>query len=216
TRILKNTGMVPVFNHPDPDTAFRVVKACYDAGLHVFEWTNRGNEALSVFRQLVKSRKHDFPEMLLGTGSVYDGETAREFVSFGADFIVSPVLDPGLADTCKQLEVLWIPGTGTLTEIYQAQKWGADIIKIFPAQSIGGPEFVKAILGPMPWAQIMPTGGVTPDPDNLKAWFDSGVCGVGMGSKLFTKSLVENSDPGPLSKKIRQTLQLIESLRVTN
>jgi 2-dehydro-3-deoxyphosphogluconate aldolase/(4S)-4-hydroxy-2-oxoglutarate aldolase len=131
----------------------------------------------------------------------------------GASFIVSPVLDPDLADTCKELKVLWIPGCGTVTEIHQAQKWGAGIVKIFPGDAVGGPGFVKAVLGPMPWAQIMPTGGVSPDEGNLKAWFTAGVCCVGMGSQLFTKERTGDPDPEKLTSEIRKTIHIIEECR---
>ena len=206
---IKMGKIVPVFNHEDTETALRVLKACFDGGIRVFEWTHRSENAADIFLKLMAFSKKNFPSMLLGAGSIFDEDTARKYVSLGARFVVSPVLDPELRDTCRQLAVLWIPGAGTLTEIHQAQKWGADIVKIFPGDAVGGPGFVKAIRGPMPWAQIMPTGGVSPDKKNLDAWFEAGVCCVGMGSKLFTKELVNNPDPGPLVKKIQETLSYL-------
>ncbi len=204
-------GMVPVFNHKDPDAGCRVVQACYDAGLRVFEWTNRGPEAAGLFRVVKNYIDTNCPGMLLGVGSVFDGETCRRFHHMGASFIVSPVMEKEMAWTCKELNTLWIPGCGTLTEIHEAQKAGAKMVKIFPGDAVGGPGFVKAVLGPMPWAQIMPTGGVSPDFENLKAWFDSGVCCVGMGSKLFTKELI--ADPVALTEAVRNTLEMINRIR---
>ncbi len=211
SNVIKESGMVPVFNHKDPETGFRVVQACYDAGLRVFEWTNRGPEAAGLFKVIREYSNVHCPGMLLGAGSVFDPETCRQFHGMGADFIVSPILDPEMSVACKKQNILWIPGCGTLTEIHQAQKWGAGIVKIFPGDSVGGPGFVKAVLGPMPWAQIMPTGGVSPDYDNLKAWFDAGVVCVGMGSKLFTKELI--TDAARLTESVRHTIELIATVR---
>jgi 2-dehydro-3-deoxyphosphogluconate aldolase / (4S)-4-hydroxy-2-oxoglutarate aldolase len=211
--IMISGGMVPVFNHKDPEIGCRVVQACYDAGLRVFEWTNRGAEAEGLFQVVRKYIETHCDGMLLGAGSVFDGETCRKFHKMGASFIVSPVIEPEMAKTCKELNILWIPGCGTVTEIHQAQKWGASIVKIFPGDAVGGPGFVKAVLGPMPWAQIMPTGGVSPDAENLKGWFDAGVCCVGMGSKLFTKNLL--TDEALLTHSIKNTLELIQSVRKT-
>lgn len=205
--------MVPVFNNADKEVAFRVVKACYDAGLRVFEWTDRGAEASGMFRLIKEFIDENCPGMLLGAGSVFTGDACRRFRNMGASFIVSPVVDPEVAATCKELPVLWIPGCGTVTEIHQAQKWGAEIVKIFPGDAVGGPGFVKAVLGPMPWAKLMPTGGVSPEPENLKAWFDAGACCVGMGSQLFTKDKIGTPDPQNLILEIRKTLQIINECR---
>ncbi len=207
-------GMVPVFNHKDPDVGCRVVQACYDAGLRVFEWTNRGPEASALFKVVKEYIDKNCEGMLLGAGSVFDGDTCRKFHAMGASFIVSPVLEPDMAKTCTELKVLWIPGCGTVTEIHQAQKWGAGIVKIFPGDAVGGPGFVKAILGPMPWSKIMPTGGVSPDPENLKAWFKAGVCCVGMGSQLFTKERISNPDPEVLLSEIQTAIETIKDCRV--
>ena len=209
---IKQSGVVPVFNHEDSTTAMRVIKACYDAGLRVFEWTNRGGSAFDVFIKANRV-KEEMPEMIMGVGSVFESETARKYVARGAKFVVSPVLDPDLSRTCKQMNILWIPGTGTATEINQASRWGAEIIKVFPGDAAGGPSFVKAVLGPMPNVKLMPTGGVSPSEENLGAWFEAGVCCVGMGSKLFTKELVENEDSSILSEKIKETNIKIQVVR---
>jgi len=207
-------GMVPVFNHPDPEVSFRVVKACFDAGLRVFEWTNRGEEAAAVFMLVKEYIDKECPGMYLGAGSVFDGATCRKFHAMGAAFLVSPVLDPDFANSCKELKVLWIPGCGTVTEIHQANKWGAEIVKVFPGDAVGGPGFIKAVRGPMPWVQIMPTGGVSPDPDNLKAWFSAGACCVGMGSQLFTKERISNPDSEYLVAEISNTIKTIRECRI--
>ena len=210
--IIQQNKLLPVFNHPDPVVARRVVKACYDAGLRVFEWTNRGENAANGFAAIREWISTMAPEMVLGAGTIFDGNSARQFIGLGAKFIVSPVLDPEVRDACVEMNVPWIPGTGTVTEIHQAYKWGAEMVKVFPGETIGGPAFVKAVRGPMPWVKIMPTGGVTTDAVNLKDWFSAGVCCVGIGSGLFTPELINQADPEPLKRKIEETLALVRSL----
>jgi len=210
---IQQSRMLPVFNHPDPVVATRVVKACYEAGLRVFEWTNRGENAAAGFEAIRAWTSKMAPDLVLGAGTIFDGSSARRYIGLGAEFIVSPVVDPEVRDACRELSIAWIPGAGTVTEIHQSYKWGAEMVKVFPAETLGGPAFVKAIRGPMPWAKIMPTGGVTTDAENLKGWFAAGVCCVGIGSALFTPELINHEDPEPLKRKIVATLSLVQSLR---
>ncbi|MCD6346858.1 MAG: bifunctional 4-hydroxy-2-oxoglutarate aldolase/2-dehydro-3-deoxy-phosphogluconate aldolase [Bacteroidales bacterium] len=205
-------GVVPVFNHDDKETAFRVIRTCYAAGLRVFEWTNRGPYAIQLFPELVNMVRTDCPDLLFGVGSLLDEKTALRFISFGIDFMVSPVIDPELAVLAKKKKIMWIPGCGTATEIHQAQKWGASLVKVFPGDMLG-PGFVKAVLAPMPWSSIMPTGGVSTDRKNLESWFKAGVKCVGMGSKLFTKELIQKGNEKNLHDKIVELLGIISELR---
>jgi len=207
--LIKANRLVPVFNHSDLKVALRVINACYQAGITVFEWTNRGEEAMKVFSEVMSEVAKNLPGMTMGAGTVFNGMMAGQYIDLGASFIVSPVLEPEVRDVCHKRNIPWIPGAGTLTEIHQAQKWGAEIVKIFPGDAVGGPAFVKAIRGPMPWAQIMPTGGVSPVGENLQAWFDAGVCCVGMGSQLFTKELILNEDATPLTLRLQEILSWI-------
>lgn len=208
-----DTGMVPVFYHPDVATAQAVLKACYDGGVRVFEFTNRGEFAHEVFAELVKYARRELPGMILGVGSVVEPGTASLYMQLGASLIVSPVLNPEMAKVCNRRKVMWSPGCGSLSEINQAEELGAEIVKIFPASQVGGPDFVKAIKGPCPWSLIMPTGGVSPDEANLKGWFDAGVACVGMGSKLFPKEMMQAQDWPALTEKVQQTLALIQKIR---
>ncbi len=208
-----NTGMVPVFYHPDIETAKSVLHACYARGVRVFEFTNRGEFAHEVFTELVKYARKELPEMILGVGSVVEPGTASLYMQLGASLIVSPVLNPEMAKVCNRRKVLWSPGCGSLSEISQAEELGAEIVKIFPATQVGGPGFVKAIKGPNPWSLIMPTGGVSPDEANLKAWFDAGVACVGMGSKLFPKDLIQAKDWNALQEKVAGAIGLIQRLK---
>jgi len=202
--------MVPVFYHEDLETCKKVIKACYDGGLRVFEYTNRGEKAAENFPLLKQFISESCEGMLLGIGSVINGEQTEQFISLGADFIVSPILEKEVAETCNEKDMYWIPGCATLSEIAKAEKLGADIIKVFPGNVLG-PGFVKAVKGPMKWLKLMPTGGVTPEKENLSAWFGAGVVCVGMGSQLLNKESIKDTDS--LTKKVSETIELIDSIR---
>ncbi len=189
--MMDKTGMVPVFFHEDLALTRDVVHACYEGGLSIFEFTNRGKNALDVFAGLSDYCHKHLPEMMLGAGSIINGNSAEEYISAGADFIVSPLLSDSVTDTCKKRQCLHIPGCGTVTEVGRAQQTGAEVVKLFPAE-VAGPAFIRAIRGPMPWSKIMPTGGVSTEKYNLKEWFDAGAFCVGMGSSLFTPSLLKS------------------------
>ncbi len=210
---LKNTGLVPVFYHAEVDVTRKVLQAAYQAGVHVFEFTNRGDKAHHVFSDLIDFARKELPGMAMGVGSVIDAPTAALYMQLGADFIVSPILDAATAEVCNQRKVLWSPGCGTPSEIDRAHRLGAEIVKIFPGTQVGGPGFVKAIKGPMPWTEIMPTGGVSPEKENLQAWFDAGVACVGMGSKLINKQLIEERDFSRIQADIKKAYQLIQDIR---
>lgn len=210
---ISEQGMIPVMYNPDVNIVKDILKACYAGGVRSFEFTNRGDFAHEVFAELSKWVKSELPEMILGVGSVIDAGTASLYLQMGADFIVSPILSDEMARVCHQRKVAWIPGCGTVTEISRAEESGAEVVKIFPGSAIGGPAFVKALLGPSPWSNIMPTGGVEPSRENLESWFNAGVFCVGMGSKLLTKEIIQNKDYVKLSRICRDTLELIQEIR---
>jgi len=205
-------GMVPLFYNPDIELCKSIVKACYDGGARLLEFTNRGDYAHEVFRDLNKYCEKECPEMILGVGSVTDAGAASLYMQLGANFIVTPVLREDIAIVCNRKKVLWSPGCGTLTEICRAEELGCEIVKLFPG-GIYGAAFVKGIKGPQPWTSIMPTGGVSPTRENLSAWFDAGVTCVGMGSKLISKEIVAKKDVKILKKNVKNALALIEELR---
>lgn len=208
-----SSGMVPVFYHKDIQVCKDVLKACYEGGARVFEFTNRGDFAHEVFGELVKWAAKDLPEMILGAGTVIDPATAALYIQLGANFIVSPSLNSEVAKICNRRKIAYCPGCGSATEISQAEEYGVEIVKIFPGMQVGGPEFVKAVLGPMPWSNIMPTGGVEPEADNLKKWFDAGVACVGMGSRLMVKDANGNFDLDAIRTTCRNALATIASIR---
>ena len=210
---MRETGIVPLFYHPDIEICKSVVKALYEGGMRLFEFTNRGDFAHEVFSDLNKYALKELPGMILGVGSVMDGATASLYIQSGANFIVSPVLKEDIAIACNRRKILWAPGCGTVTEISRAEELGAELIKIFPAPSVGGPEFVKSVTGPMPWSHIMPSGGVEPNKESLKKWFDAGSYCVGMGSNLVTKEIIKKTDFELLRKVAGQVLEMVKEVR---
>ena len=210
---MKETGMIPVFYHAQCETAKQVIKACYDGGVRVFEFTNRGDFAHEVFGELNKWATKELPDMILGVGSVVDAGTASLYIQLGANFVVSPVLKEEMALVCNRRKIAWCPGCGSLNDISRAEELGAEIVKIFPGSSVGGPKFVSAVKGPCPWTSIMPTGGVEPTMENLKAWFDAGVACVGMGSNLFPKDVIAAKDWEKISELCCNALEIIKTVR---
>jgi len=211
-QVMKETGMVPLFYHSDVDVAKNILKACYDGGARLLEFTNRGDFAHEVFAEINKYALKELPGMILGVGSVTDAGAASLYLQLGANFVVTPVLREDIAIVCNRKKVLWSPGCGTLTEICRAEELGCEIVKLFPGD-IYGPEFVKGIKGPQPWTSIMPTGGVEPTYENLKGWFGAGVTCVGMGSKLLSSDLIKNKDYATITARTKEALDLIKSVR---
>ncbi|MDR1676543.1 MAG: bifunctional 4-hydroxy-2-oxoglutarate aldolase/2-dehydro-3-deoxy-phosphogluconate aldolase [Tannerella sp.] len=204
------TGMVPVYYHPDAETVQHVVKACYDGGVRVFEFTNRGDFAQDVFAKVVRFATGECPELIIGIGSVADAGTAALYLQTGANFVVGPLFNPDVAKVCNRRLIPYIPGCGSVSEIGFAQEAGCDVCKIFPAGSVGGPAFVKNVRAPMPWTMIMATGAVEPTEENLAAWFRAGVTCVGMGSLLFPKEAVNAGDWETITKLCGNVLSYIQ------
>ena len=210
--VMKETGLVPLFFHTDVELSKQVLKACYDGGARLMEFTSRGDFAFEVFRELNKYALAELPGMILGVGSITDAAAASLYMQLGANFIVTPVLREDIAVVCNRRKVLWSPGCGTLSEISRAEELGCEIVKLFPG-GIYGPKFVKAIKGPCPWTSIMPTGGVSPTEENLRGWFEAGVTCVGMGSQLISKEILVNNDFVSLKNKVQEALSIIKKIK---
>ncbi len=210
---MAETGMIPVFYHKDIDICKKVLKACYEGGVRVFEFTNRGDYAHEVFTELNKYAAKELPEMILGVGSVVDAGTTSLYIQLGSNFIVSPVLNEDMAKVCNRRKISWSPGCGSVTEISKAEELGAEIVKIFPGSQVGGPKFVEAVKGPFSWSSIMPTGGVDTSEENLAAWFKAGVTCVGMGSQLITKDMIANGDYAKLTDECSKALEIIKKYK---
>ncbi len=207
------TGLVPVFYNGDVEVAKNIARACVAGGSPVVEFTNRGDFAPEVFKELSRFLVKEAPNAILGVGSVIDEPTAAMYIAYGANFVVGPILNDRVARLCNRRKIPYMPGCGSASEISYAEELGVEIVKVFPGSSVGGPDFVKSVLGPTPWTRIMPTGGVDSSYDSVKSWFKAGVCAVGMGSNLITKSAVAAGNWDEISQKVRQVLDWIKEVR---
>ena len=210
--VMKETGMIPLFYHPDADLGKKVLKACYEGGARLIEFTNRGDFAFEIFGELNKYALAELPGMILGVGSITDAAAASLYMQLGANFIVTPVLRDDIAIVCNRRKVLWSPGCGSLTEIAKAEELGCEIVKLFPGD-IYGPQFIKGIKGPCPWTSIMPTGGVSTDKENLKSWFDAGATCVGIGSQLISNEILNSRNFKMLENLVKTTMATIQEIR---
>ena len=206
-------GVIPVFFHPDPQVCIKVIAACSAGGAKCIEFTNRGDFAAHTFLDVARHFAKADPSVIMGVGSIVDAPTAALYIANGAKFVVGPVLNAEVARVCNRRKIPYSPGCGSASEISQAEELGCEIVKFFPGGAAGGPEFVKAILGPMPWTRLMPTGGVETDEASLKAWFDAGVVAVGAGSGLIPKALVAAGHYKAIEGRVRETLELARRVR---
>lgn len=210
---MKTIGVIPVFYNGDAEVCKQITAACCKGGARVLEFTNRGDRAIDVFTRMAAWRDRELPEAVLGVGSVCDPVTAGQYINAGADFVVGPLLDEETAKVCNRRKIPYCPGCGSVTEIHQAHLLGVEICKVFPGGQVGGPAFVKSVRGPCPWADLMPTGGVSPDEKNLREWFEAGVVCVGMGSKLLTKELIGVGDFEGIVGNVSQVLATVREIR---
>lgn len=209
---MREAGVVPLFYHDDLATSKKVLRACYEGGVRLLEFTNRGDFAHEIFGELNKFTAEELPEMILGVGSVVDAGTTSLYLQLGTNFIVAPMLVEEMAAVCNRRKVLWVPGCSSLSEITRAYELGAEIVKIFPGSQLG-PGFIKAVKGPCPWISIMPTGGVSPTEENLTTWLEAGAACVGMGSKLIEKDAVSSGDFERITQKCLQALSIVKQIR---
>ncbi len=206
-------GVVPVFYHPDTEVCLKVIQACADGGAKCVEFTNRGDFASQTFLEVSRHFAAADKSVILGVGSIIDAPTAGLYIAYGAKFVVGPGFNVDVAKICNRRKISYHPGCGSATEISYAEEWGCEIVKVFPGGSVGGPDFVKNVLGPMPWSKIMPTGGVDTSEESLKKWFGAGIVACGIGSHLITKELLAAKDYAGIEKKVRETVALIARLR---
>jgi len=210
---IRESGAIPLYYNPDLKVMKEVISACFRGGMRIFEFTNRGDLAHELFAELVKWSREELPDLLLGVGTIVDAGTCSIYIQLGAKFIVSPLLNEDMARVCNRRKVLWIPGCATASEINKAEELGAELVKLFPGPTVGGAKFMKAYLGPCPWSNIMPSGGVSPTRENLKEWFDAGAFCVGMGSQLITKEIISKGDYKKLEETAREAMGIVAKLR---
>jgi len=208
-----STGIVPVFYHKDPETTIRIIECCAKGGARCVEFTNRGDMAYRVFTEATSHVINENIDVIMGVGSICDAPTAALYIANGANFVVGPLLNTEVAHLCNRRKIAYSPGCGSVSEIGQAEELGVEIVKVFPGTEVGGPAFVKSVLGPCPWTRIMPTGGVDATRESLASWIESGVAAVGAGSKLITKELVDAKDWGGLTQKISQSVKWVQEIR---
>lgn len=210
---LLDIGLVPLFYNGDVETSIELVSTCSQGGAKIIEFTNRGEMAYPVFTELVKHFAKADPDVILGVGSVIDAPTAALYLAVGANFIVGPSLNPEISRLCNRRKTLYMPGCGTENEIVAAEELGAEICKIFPGSSAGGPGFIKAVLAPSPWHRLMPTGGVDATEASLSEWIKAGAAAVGMGSKLVTAQAVKEKNYDSIAKKVSDCIGWIKKAR---
>jgi 2-dehydro-3-deoxyphosphogluconate aldolase/(4S)-4-hydroxy-2-oxoglutarate aldolase len=213
TNTLLESGLLPLFYNGDVNAAVELATACARGGARVVEFTNRGEAAYPVFTDLVRYFAKADPAVILGIGSVMDAPTAALYLAAGANFIVGPSLNPEIMRLCNRRKVLYIPGCATETEIATAEELGAEICKIFPADSVGGPKFIRAVMAPCPWHRLLPTGGVDATEASVSEWIQAGAAALGMGSKLVTKDLVATGDFDSLAAKTAECIGWVKKAR---
>ncbi|HHX65856.1 MAG TPA: bifunctional 4-hydroxy-2-oxoglutarate aldolase/2-dehydro-3-deoxy-phosphogluconate aldolase [Chloroflexi bacterium] len=210
---MEQIGMVPLFYNGDVETSVQIAGALAAGGARVIEFTNRGDRAFEVFREMVVRLEKDHPQVILGVGSVLDPATAGLYINLGANFIVGSVTNPEVAKLCNRRKIAYFPGCATASEVSAAEELGCEIVKVFPGSELGGPSFVKAITAPCPWSKIMPTGGVEASYENIMGWFDAGVVCIGMGSAVVRSDLVKAKDWGAITKLTAQCLAWVRQAR---
>ena len=210
---LLEIGVIPLFYNGDVETAAELVKACAQGGARLIEFTNRGELAYQVYVDLVRRINKTNPEVILGVGSILDAPTAAMYLAAGANFVVGPNFNPEIARLCNRRKVLYIPGCATETEISNAEEYGAEICKLFPGETVGGPAFIKAVLAPCPWHRLMPTGGVDATEVSIFEWIKSGAAAVGLGSKLISVQAVKEKDYVGIATKTAQCIAWVKAAR---
>lgn len=210
---IRRDGVVPVFYNADFDMTTEVARRLVSGGISTIEFTNRGDGAIEVFAELIRWARTELPELIVGVGSVIDATTAGHVIDLGANFVFAPGLSAEVATVCNGRNIPYVPGCGTLTEIQTAYRLGCDVVKLFPAGSIGGPSFLSAIRAPCPWVQAVPTGGVEPTVESMKAWFDAGAPAVGMGSKLLPDDMIRAHDWKAVEQNVAATVAAVKEAR---
>jgi 2-dehydro-3-deoxyphosphogluconate aldolase/(4S)-4-hydroxy-2-oxoglutarate aldolase len=204
---LIDSGVVAVMRGADADTVLDVAEALHAGGVTALEITVDNPDAMELI-EAVSASFDD--EVIVGAGTVLEAETARRAIDSGAEFVVSPTVDRGVVETCNRYGVLVAPGALTPTEALDAYEAGADLVKIFPASSVG-PSHLSAIAGPLPQIPLMPTGGV--GLDAVADYVEAGAVVVGAGSALMDEAAIESGDFESVTETAREFTRRIEAAR---
>ncbi|RZK48887.1 MAG: bifunctional 4-hydroxy-2-oxoglutarate aldolase/2-dehydro-3-deoxy-phosphogluconate aldolase [Pedobacter sp.] len=208
-----NQGVLPLYFEADAALSWEILKALYEAGIRVVEFTHRGVEAPDNFSFLKTKAALEMPDLYLGIGTIKTLEELNKYEKLGADFFVSPIIDLGIGNRVHEIDKLWIPGCFSPTEINLAYQAEAGLIKLFPANLLG-PNYLSSIKDLFPKQRFMPTGGVDLSEVNINSWFQAGVSAVGLGSKLIAKDLIEKRDFKTLQERTRWLLNCIEAIQL--
>lgn len=207
-KAITDQGLLPLFFYEDAVVSLDIIRTLYKNGIRVLEYTNRGQEALENFKFLVKEVESEMKDLHLGIGTVKNTSEAKDFLNAGAHFVVCPVVDIEVGKMAQDAGLLWIPGCFTPTEINIAHQFQAGIIKLFPANMLG-PSYLTSIKELFPGQLFIPTGGVEIEQENMTNWFKSGVCAVGMGSKLISKNILETKNYDELALLTKKTVDMV-------
>lgn len=210
---LLDVGLVPLFYNAEVETSIELASACSRGGAKTIEFTNRGESAYPVFTEMVRHFVKADPSIILGIGSIIDAPTAALYIASGANFIVGPSFNAEIAKLCNRRKILYMPGCATETEISTAEEYGAEVCKIFPGETVGGPAFIKGVMAPCPWHRLMPTGGVDATEASVSEWIIAGAAAVGMGSKLITAQAVKDKDYDGIAKRASECVGWIKKAR---
>lgn len=205
TRIV-DSGLIAVIRSESPEQAMRIAGACAEGGVAALEITFTVPGAAAVIAELAKRHKPE--EIAIGAGTVLDPETARVAILEGAQFVVSPALSVETARLVNRYQIPYMPGAGSIREIIEAMECGADIIKVFPGETLG-PSFVKAVKGPLPHASLMPTGGVSLE--NAHSWIQAGCVALGVGGHLTAGA--KAGDYASITAMARRFIEVIHKAR---
>jgi 2-dehydro-3-deoxyphosphogluconate aldolase/(4S)-4-hydroxy-2-oxoglutarate aldolase len=200
-------GVIGIFRVDSPEACFKAMDALRAGGLHALEVTTTTPNAIEVVRE---ARRKYGDETLIGIGTVLDAETAEKGIEAGAQFIVSPSVHKEVLDVCLKHEVVSCPGTFSATEVVQAWKWGADLVKVFPVSQVG-PSYIKALLGPLPWIRFVPVGGV--EVDNAGDFIKAGAYCLGVGGGLVSKKAISAGRFDLLTQAAKDILKAVHDAR---
>jgi len=212
TGLIKQQGLLPLYYDDDAYVSIAIAKALYNGGVRVIEYTNRGKKALENFKALIAERDVSMPGLVLCMGTITTAEDATLFIEAGADVLISPVFDTGICDVAYMNKILWLPGCMTPTEIHVAFTAGCTLLKLFPGNVLQ-PHYVQAIRPLFPTLDFVVTGGVETSRENITEWFRAGVCGIGMGSKLITKKIIEEKNYPQITTMVKEILSIIQSVK---
>ena len=210
--LVPQQGILPLYFNKDTEVSIEILRALYRAGVKSVEYTNRGEAALTNFSAMKKVCEAEMKDMYSGVGTIKNAEMAQQFVDVGADYLISPGLVESVAAIADKNDMLWVPGCMTPSEIIKAETLGAKFIKLFPGNLLG-PDFMSGIKELFQGLKFMPTGGVDTTHENLSGWFKSGVCAVGMGSKLISKQLMEAKDYAAIERDTKAVIETIKGIR---